>query len=300
MSNQPYSATPVTVLGLGLMGSALAAAFLAAGHPTTVWNRSTAKAKPLVDKGAKAAASVEEAVAASPLVVVCVSDYPAVRALLEPLGPALDGRVLVNLTSGTSGEARELAQWADGKAAAYLDGAILATPGAVGSEAAVLFSGPRAAFELHEPAFRSLGEGAAYLGEDHGLASLYDVAVLGLMWQTLNGFLHGAALLGAAGVEAKSFAGIAAESLRTVAGWLPGNAEQIDAGDFQAVDATLDTHLAAMDHLVEESEALGVDVELPRAIRDLARRAADAGYGGGEYAVLVKLFEAPGSRRSPE
>lgn len=30
--------TPVTVVGLGSMGSALAEAFIDAGHPTTVWN----------------------------------------------------------------------------------------------------------------------------------------------------------------------------------------------------------------------------------------------------------------------
>ena len=80
------SVTPVTVIGLGLMGQALAGAFLRAGHPTTVWNRTAAKAEQLVGEGAKLAGSVGDAVAASPLVVVCVSDYTAVRELFEPLG----------------------------------------------------------------------------------------------------------------------------------------------------------------------------------------------------------------------
>jgi 3-hydroxyisobutyrate dehydrogenase-like beta-hydroxyacid dehydrogenase len=66
--------TPVTVVGLGLMGQALAEAFLCDGHPTTVWNRTAAKADRLVAQGAKLADSVGDAVAASPLVVVCVSD----------------------------------------------------------------------------------------------------------------------------------------------------------------------------------------------------------------------------------
>lgn len=38
----------VTVLGLGLMGRALAGAFLRDGHPTTVWNRTEEKAGDLV------------------------------------------------------------------------------------------------------------------------------------------------------------------------------------------------------------------------------------------------------------
>jgi 3-hydroxyisobutyrate dehydrogenase-like beta-hydroxyacid dehydrogenase len=61
----------VTVIGLGLMGQALAGAFLAHGHPTTVWNRSAAKAEELVAHGAPLAASVRDAVAASPLVIIC-------------------------------------------------------------------------------------------------------------------------------------------------------------------------------------------------------------------------------------
>lgn len=43
----------VTVIGLGQMGSALAATLLEQGHPTTVWNRSAQKAQPLVERGAR-------------------------------------------------------------------------------------------------------------------------------------------------------------------------------------------------------------------------------------------------------
>ena len=46
------SKPPVTVIGLGLMGQALAGTLLRDGHPTTVWNRTPAKAGPLVARGA--------------------------------------------------------------------------------------------------------------------------------------------------------------------------------------------------------------------------------------------------------
>ncbi|MFQ6331468.1 NAD(P)-binding domain-containing protein [Nocardia sp. CWNU-33] len=49
--------TPVIVIGLGSMGSALAEAFVRAGHPTTVWNRSPEKAASLVARGATSGAS---------------------------------------------------------------------------------------------------------------------------------------------------------------------------------------------------------------------------------------------------
>ncbi|GGS92314.1 NAD(P)-dependent oxidoreductase [Nonomuraea spiralis] len=286
--------TPVTVLGLGLMGEALAGAFLREGHPATVWNRTAAKADRLAGRGATRAGSARDAVAAAPLVLVCLTGYDAVHEVLGPLGDVLDGRVVVNLTSGTSAEARDTAAWVERQGGTYLDGAIMAIPDAIGTpDAAVLYSGPRAAFDLHERALGSLGGTATYLGADHGLSALYDVGVLSLMWNILNGFLQGAALLGAAGVEATAFAPVARNGIETVAGWLAGYARQIDDGVHPAADSTLDTHLAAMEHLVQESESHGVDAGLPRFIRALAAEAVAAGRGGEGYTALIDRFRKP-------
>ncbi|MBN6037263.1 NAD(P)-dependent oxidoreductase [Amycolatopsis sp. 195334CR] len=283
----------VTVLGLGLMGRALAGAFVREGHTTTVWNRTAAKADELVAEGATLAPSIRDALAAGPLVVACVSDYDALRALLDPVGDQLDGRVLVNLTSGTSAGARETAAWAVERGATYLDGAILAVPAAIGSaEAVLLHSGPREVFDQYEPVLRALGT-TTYLGADHGLSSLNDVAVLGLMWSILNGFLQGAALLGAAGMSASSFAELAKRLAPTVVDWLPAYAEQIDNGAYPAFDSTIDTHFGAMDHLVHESEALGVSTELPEFVKALGERAIAAGRGGDGYAAVIEQFRKP-------
>jgi 3-hydroxyisobutyrate dehydrogenase-like beta-hydroxyacid dehydrogenase len=73
----------VTVIGLGPMGQAMVRAFLAAGHPVTVWNRTAARADELVAAGARRAATVAEAVAANELVVLSLTDY---RAMYDILG----------------------------------------------------------------------------------------------------------------------------------------------------------------------------------------------------------------------
>ncbi|MER5213993.1 NAD(P)-binding domain-containing protein [Streptomyces sp. NPDC002838] len=294
MENHDVGHAPVTVLGLGLMGQALAGAFLRDGHPTTVWNRTKAKAEPLVAQGARLADSARDAVAASPLVVVCVSDYAALHELLDPLGDVLDGRVLVNLTSGTTRQARETAAWAAQRGIAYLDGAIMAVPQGIGTaDAVVLHCGPRSAFDAHESTLRSLGAGTRYIGADPSLSSLYELAVLGLMWSIGNGFLQAAALLGAAGVDASAFAPLAKQSTETVAGWLSGYAQQIDDGTHSVLDATLDTHLASMEHLVHESESLGVSAELPAFIKALTERAVADGHGGAGYTVMIEQFRKP-------
>lgn len=283
--------TPVTVIGLGLMGQALAGAFLKDGHPTTVWNRSAGKADELVAKGAVAATSAAEAVTSAGLIVVCVSDYDAVRAVLEPLRSALPGKTVVNLTSGHSDGAREMADWMAGLGVRYLDGAIMAIPPIIGTaDAVLLYAGPQEVYDACRAPLASLGAGTVHLGADHGLASLYDVALLGVMWGVLNSFLHGAALLESAGVKATTFAPYANKWIEACTGFVSAYAGQIDTGAYPALDASINTHLATMAHLIHESDSTGTSSELPQFVKVLADRAIDAGDGENSYAAMIKQF----------
>ncbi|MEU3095592.1 NAD(P)-binding domain-containing protein [Streptomyces sp. NPDC006967] len=281
--------TPVTVIGLGLMGRALAGAFLKAGHPTTVWNRTASKADRLVADGARLAPTVGAALEAGSLTVVCLTDYEAVRDLFGASDARLDGTTLINLTSGSSAQARETARWAERLGAHYLDGAIMAIPPAIGTpEAVILLSGPQADFGTG-PALDALGT-VTHLGADHGLASLYDVAGLTMMWSVLNAWLQGTALLRTAGVDAETCAPFARQIAAVVAEWLPGYARQIDSGSFPAEVSALETDVRAMAHMVEESEAAGVDTGLPKLIKAMADRSIAAGHGGEQYPVLIEEF----------
>ncbi len=276
------------------MGSALASALLAAGHRVTVWNRTPGKAADPVSRGALLADSADAAVTASPVTLACVSDYTALRQVLAP--GALDGRVLVNLTTGDSAQARDTARWFERPGAVYLDGAIMAVPPAIGTpEAVILVSGPQAAFEAHRALLDALGT-ATYLGADHGLSALYDVAGLSMMWSVLNGWLQGVALLRTAGVDAAAFTPFATAMAQGTAGWLAGYAAQVDSGKFPPDDATLATHAGGLAHLVEESERLGVNAELPGVFAALVDRAIAAGRAGDSYAALIEEFvQQPGS-----
>ncbi|WP_437544130.1 NAD(P)-binding domain-containing protein [Sorangium sp. So ce367] len=126
------------------------AALIDAGHPTTVWNRSPAKARPLVARGATAAGSAEAAVSASPLIVACLFDHASVLKVLGPTAGSLRGRTLVNLTTSTPNQARELAAWSASHGIDYLDGGIMAVPEMIGGPgSAILYSGSQTAFDAH-------------------------------------------------------------------------------------------------------------------------------------------------------
>ena len=81
----------VGFIGLGIMGSGMAANLLAKGHDIVVWNRTAARMDPLVDLGASAASSPADVAAGSDVVLICVSDTPDVEAVVEGPGGLLEG-----------------------------------------------------------------------------------------------------------------------------------------------------------------------------------------------------------------
>ncbi|MEU9865455.1 NAD(P)-binding domain-containing protein [Streptomyces sp. NPDC047971] len=250
--------TTVSVIGLGEMGRALAGAMVTAGHPTTVWNRSAAKADELVALGAQRAATVEEAVLASPLTLVCLLDYAVSGAVLRPAEGSLHGRTLVNLTNGTPAQAREAEAWATGHGASYLDGGIMAVPSTVAtSRASVLYSGPKRHFDAHEDTLKALGA-AKYLGVDAGMAALYDLALLSAMNVMFDGFFHSLAM------ATSHSEGSAAGFTDLLVPWLTNMSQVMHA------------FAADVDSDAEPVLAQGLDVVLA-SVRNMAHASRDAG-----------------------
>jgi 3-hydroxyisobutyrate dehydrogenase-like beta-hydroxyacid dehydrogenase len=280
----------VSVLGTGMLGTALARALLRASHRVTVWNRTAGKADALVASGATRAPTPAEAVAASPIVIASVSTYDNVHALLAPGADRLAGRTLVNLSSGTPEGARTLSAWAAEQGVRYLDGAAMSGTRLVGQpEALFLYSGDPDAYAAHEATLAALGR-AVHLGADPGAASVYDTALLAMNMGVLSGFYQAIALVGAAGVDAPTFAAVAVDYLPFVAGLLSGHARQIDRRRYPGDDGTLEVYAAAMGHIVDTGRRHGIDVELPAAIAALIERGIAAGHGDDGLARLADVI----------
>lgn len=81
----------VGFIGLGIMGQGMAHNLLNAGHDLVVYNRTAAKATPLVDAGAVLAGSPLELAGQCDTVMVCVSDTPDVEELLFGTGGFAEG-----------------------------------------------------------------------------------------------------------------------------------------------------------------------------------------------------------------
>lgn len=284
--------TPVTVVGLGSMGRALAGAFLAAGHPTTVWNRTPGKAAPLVADGAVRAADPASAVAASPLVVTCLTTFGNTREALGPI--AFDGRTLVTLNSGIPAEARATAEWAAGRGARFLAGAVKNVPSAVGARDTLLYyAGDKAVFDEHETTLKVLGGDTVHLGGEPDLAALYEMAVGGTLLPALAGFFHGAAAVQSRGLEASTLVRFTVKWFEMINSVLPVFADEIDRGDYAAAASSVNLfHEMAADDDAFGAEA-GVDSSWRTPLNDLLRRAVEAGHGDHSISALVEVLRAP-------
>lgn len=285
---------PVTVIGLGAMGSALADAFLDRGLPTTVWNRSANKADPLIDKGATLAVTVADAVAASKLVIVCVLDYNVVNEILDTLGDVVSDRVLVNLTNGTPAQARQIATRTAKLKAGYLDGGIMAVPQMMARpEAILLYSGSQKAFESYQRELGILGT-STYLGADPGLAPIYDLALLSGMYGMFAGFLHATALVSTENIRATEFVSLLAPWLNGMIEALPKLAEHVDTGDYtKDVASNLGMQAVGYANIVEASKAQGISVDLLAPMQTLIDQRIADGHRADDISSLIELIRKP-------
>ncbi|MFT7839559.1 NAD(P)-binding domain-containing protein [Saccharothrix sp. BKS2] len=284
--------TPLTLLGLGAMGAALAESWLADDHPLTAWNRTPARTEALAGRAA-VAGTAAEAVAANRLVVLCLLDDASITEALD--GVDLTGKDVVNLTTGTPAEARARAGWARERGARYLDGGIMAVPPMIGvpdSGGYVFYSGSPDLFEEHG-ATLAVPAGARYVGEDAGFAALHDLGLLSAMYGMFAGVTHAFALIRGEDVSPAAFGVLLAEWLTAMGPHAVETGKRLESGDHTTgVVSNLAMQAAGIPAFLGTAEAQGVSPELLAPFFSLVRRHVAAGHGDEDGAGLVDRLRA--------
>lgn len=159
-------------------------------------------------------------------------------------------------------------------------------------QALFFYSGAQAVFETHRGLVKTLGGDARFLDHDPGLALLYNTALLGLYWSTMTGYLHATALVGTAGVEARSFTPLAREFLAVPADIMTFLASQIDDRHYPGATGQLTMDATAMDHLIETSQAEGISLAVPQFLRGIVQKTIEAGHGMENFASVIETLRA--------
>jgi len=271
------------------MGSALAKALIAKGYQVTVWNRTPEKAAAF-EGVANVASSVIDACAASGVIVVCLLNYEAWQLQMRSseIEAVLSGKVLIQLSTGSPADARRTSAWARGCGAAYLDGAILGPPSAVGGDQArVLVSGSRDLFDQNIELFRALTTDPTFCGDEIGRAAVLDHAALELRAGCSIVLFHAMALCAAESVPFKDLLGLPTPFED---GFVERVSNGIGTGDVPSGNASLHTWLAWAETLVRVADDAGVSSSLPRALRESLSRAVELGQGDKDFPAVYEAF----------
>jgi len=156
----------VAFLGLGIMGRAMAANLVKAGHEVTVWNRTPGKEV----EGARAAASPAEAAQGVEVVWLCVSDTAAVENVLfgaDGVEPSLtEGMVIADSSTISPSATRKFAERVARKGVQYVDSPM--TGSKAGAESGILLfmiGGDEQAVEKLKPLYAAMGKKIFRMGE---------------------------------------------------------------------------------------------------------------------------------------
>ncbi len=155
--------TNVAFLGLGAMGAPMARRILGAGFPLRVWNRNPERARPLVEAGARGAATPRDAAAGAGIVCTMLADPEAVddtatgpEGLVAGLGP---DAIWLDFSTVAPGDSRRWAALARKRGADFCDVPVAGSvaPAADGT-LKILAGGEEATLERAQPVLAAVSK----------------------------------------------------------------------------------------------------------------------------------------------
>ncbi len=276
----------VAFIGLGAMGSRMAANLLAAGHKLRVYNRDRAKTKALADKGATVCATPAEAAKGAEFVVSIVADDGATRAVMlgadGAVAGAAAGTILIDSSTNTPAMSREVAKAAAAKGCQYLDAPVSGSlVQAQGKELVFMVGGDKAAYDKAQPLFAAMGRLSKLMGGSGAGATIKLVNNM-LSGTTTAALAEAAQVTEAAGIDrdaALEILGEGAAGSRLLKAKLPKMFKRDFSAQFQ---------LELMEKDLRYFLALAQELDRPAPIASLVR----SQYQAGRRAQLGKLDSA--------
>jgi 3-hydroxyisobutyrate dehydrogenase-like beta-hydroxyacid dehydrogenase len=159
----------IAYLGLGIMGRGMVGNLLKAGYPVTVWNRTPARALALVEQGAQLAATPAAAVADADVILYCLSDDKAVKALVwgpdGVLSGVRAGQIVLDMTTVHPDTSRQEYAAYSARDVEFLDAPVFGSKGeAANAGLWIVVGGKREVYEKVKPILETLSETTHFMG----------------------------------------------------------------------------------------------------------------------------------------
>lgn len=283
--------TRFTLLGAGLMGTAVGQCLLANGHEVHVWNRTSVKTDPLAKLGATAHADPGSALENGDVVVLVLVDHAAATQVLSSQLPRLRDKDVLDLMTGSPRQSQALASMTGESGASYLDGTIECFPREIGTEDALLYvCGDEAVWHRHQDSLYAIAPATHFLGPRVGTAGEVDAALKGAFGTVAVGaWLEALAFLTDVGVDLTSPALSIDWWSRRLAASMTQTLEEVRTEHFDTDQATLAVYASALRQWRQTMVDRGHRAEIIGAALRTVEAAVDAGLGDQSRSAQVKV-----------
>jgi 3-hydroxyisobutyrate dehydrogenase-like beta-hydroxyacid dehydrogenase len=212
-------------------------------------------------------------------------------ALLEGFATSLQGKTIIELSTGSATGAEALAELLSENGADWLIGIINAYPTAIGKPETVLtMVGAADAWETWKPVINTLGGSSTHVGAEAGMAAALFAALFTTRQGFMFGMIYGGLVCKKAGIPLDTFASQVPVSLGVLPSYHKYFADTVPGGNFDNPPATMTTYAAALDDALSTFKDVGAPAELPQLFSDLAHKGLDAGLSDKALTALVELF----------
>jgi 3-hydroxyisobutyrate dehydrogenase-like beta-hydroxyacid dehydrogenase len=206
---------------------------------------------------------------------------------------ALPTKILVQLTTGTPDEAREMESWARQHGIQYLDGAIMSFPIDIGKpKGTVVYSGSEELFNRVKPVLLAFGDNAMLVGKAIGHASALDMAALAFAAGAQLGFLQGYVVYEAEKLQPEEgYMPLITSLLPVLESMLARLHSTIQSNDYADTQASLDVWAPCPRELIQWCRNHGVDHSFADPQLQLMEKAIKAGKGESDFAYLYEVLK---------
>jgi 3-hydroxyisobutyrate dehydrogenase len=292
----------VGLIGLGLLGSALAERLLAAGFPVRGHDINPARMDALAQLGGEPVGSPADAARGAWVVLTCLMTADIVRdVVLGSTGAATEmarDAILLDITTCAPAESRRLAADLAAHGIRMLDAPLSGSSSvARAGELLAMVGGPLDAFEECRPLLDTFASHVVYVGENGAGASakLVTNLILGLNRLALA---EGLALGLRAGLDPDALLELLGHSAAASRA-LAHKGRRMVSGDF-APDAKLSQHLKDVRLIRDFGEKLGAALPATRLHEQLLEQAVADGLGELDNSAIIRaLMHSEGMDQSP-
>lgn len=287
------SSSNILVVGCGLMGSSIAKMLSASGCKVAAWNRTHEAAERLSAFGVTSERCLSASIKAADYVFLVVSNYEICKTILNGHEGCFAGKVVINLTSGTSEQAEEVGAIVSQANAQYLDGSIWAMPNGIGSEGTCLaYSGASPVWEGARAILMHLGGASRHVGESFSSANVLEAAFPGTFYMTsILSFIEGIALCKAYGITEQTILEAVAPTIALLQSNMTQTVKKIFESDFDTDQATLDVFHSAVKSYRANLHSPVKDSPLNQVLVKILEQAGEDGLAQKDVAVYINYLK---------